>query len=111
MLEARRWILTGRVQGVGFRPFVFLLAQRFALKGVVQNQLGQVMIELEGAASVLDDFSTALIAEAPPLSRPHIASATTIPLRGFSSFEILDSASAGATHIHVPPDLYLCATP
>jgi hydrogenase maturation protein HypF len=109
MPEARRWILTGRVQGVGFRPFVFLLAQRFALKGVVQNQIGQVMIEAEGESSVLDDFSAALIADAPPLSRPHIASVTTIPLRAFSSFEILDSASAGATHIHVPPDLYLCA--
>jgi hydrogenase maturation protein HypF len=109
MPEARRWILTGRVQGVGFRPFVYLLAQRFDLKGVVQNQVGQVMIEVEGEASVLDDFSTALITDAPPLSRPHIASGTTIPPRAFSSFEILDSASAGATHIHVPPDLYLCA--
>ncbi|MFH2140607.1 MAG: carbamoyltransferase HypF [Pseudomonadota bacterium] len=109
MPEARRWILTGRVQGVGFRPFVFLLAQRFDLKGVVQNQLGQVMIELEGETSVLDDFSSALIADAPPLSHPHITSISSIPPRGFTSFQILDSASAGETHIHVPPDLYLCA--
>jgi hydrogenase maturation protein HypF len=109
MPEARRWILTGRVQGVGFRPFVYLLAQRFDLKGVVQNQLGQVMIELEGETSVLDDFSSALITDAPPLSRPHITSISSIPPRGFTSFQILDSASAGETHIHVPPDLYLCA--
>ncbi|MFH2134514.1 MAG: carbamoyltransferase HypF [Pseudomonadota bacterium] len=109
MPEAKRWILTGRVQGVGFRPFVYLLAQRFDLKGWVQNQVGQVMIEAEGEASVLDSFSAALIAEAPPLSRPHIASVTTIPLRAYTAFEIRDSASAGETHIHVPPDLYLCA--
>ncbi len=109
MIEARRWLLTGRVQGVGFRPFVFLLAQRFALKGWVQNQLGQVMIEAEGEATTLDEFSNALIAEAPPLSRPHLASITTIPLCDYNAFEILDSASAGETHIHVPPDLYLCA--
>ncbi|MDD2700824.1 MAG: carbamoyltransferase HypF [Sideroxydans sp.] len=108
MPEARRWLLTGRVQGVGFRPFVYLLAQRFDLKGWVQNQVGQVMIEAEGAASTLDDFSNALIAEAPSLSRPHIASVASILLRGFESFEIRDSASAGETHIHVPPDLYLC---
>ena len=107
--EARRWLLTGRVQGVGFRPFVYLLAQRFDLKGWVQNQVGQVMIEAEGEASALDGFSAALIAEAPPLSRPHIASVTTIPLRAYTTFEIRDSASAGETHIHVPPDLYLCA--
>ncbi|MBA3023574.1 MAG: carbamoyltransferase HypF [Gammaproteobacteria bacterium] len=109
MPEARRWILTGRVQGVGFRPFVYLLAQRFDLKGVVQNQLGQVMIELEGETSVLDDFSSALITDAPPLSRPHITNISNIPPRGFTSFQILDSASAGETHIHVPPDLYLCS--
>lgn len=109
MPEAKRWILTGRVQGVGFRPFVYLLAQRFDLKGWVQNQVGQVMIEAEGEANALDGFSAALIDEAPPLSRPHIASVTTIPLRAYISFEIRDSASAGETHIHVPPDLYLCA--
>jgi len=107
--EARRWILTGRVQGVGFRPFVYLLAQRFELKGVVQNQLGQVMVAAEGEPAALDAFSAALISDAPPLSHPHIANVETIPLFGFTSFEILDSASAGETHIHVPPDLYLCA--
>ena len=86
MPEARRWILTGRVQGVGFRPFVYLLAQRFDLKGVVQNQLGQVMVAAEGEASVLDEFSAALITDAPPLSRPHITAVATIPLYGYASF-------------------------
>ncbi|MBU0688329.1 MAG: carbamoyltransferase HypF [Gammaproteobacteria bacterium] len=109
MIEARRWLLTGRVQGVGFRPFVFLMAQRFDLKGVVQNQLGQVMVEAEGEPATLDAFSAALMSDAPPLSHPHIANLATIPLFGFTAFEILDSASAGETHIHVPPDLYLCA--
>ena len=109
MPEARRWILTGRVQGVGFRPFVYLLAQRFDLKGVVQNQLGQVMVEAEGEASVLEAFSAALITDAPPLSRPHIADVATLPPHGYTSFEILESASGSETHIHVPPDLYLCA--
>ena len=109
MAEARRWILTGRVQGVGFRPFVFLLAQRFDLKGVVQNQLGQVMVEAEGESALLDAFSAALITDAPPLSHPRIANVETIPLFGFATFEILDSVSRSETHIHVPPDLYLCA--
>lgn len=109
MPEARRWILTGRVQGVGFRPFVYLLAQRFAIKGVVQNQLGQVMVEAEGEVAALDDFSAALITDAPPLSRPHVAAVATLPLHGYTSFEILESASGSETHIHVPPDLYLCA--
>ena len=48
-LEACRWIVTGRVQGVGFRPFVFSLAKRFGLAGRVQNLAGQVLIEAEGA--------------------------------------------------------------
>ena len=39
-IEACRWIVTGRVQGVGFRPFVFSLAKRFGLAGRVQNLSG-----------------------------------------------------------------------
>ena len=39
-IAARRWLMGGRVQGVGYRAFVFNLAQRFELSGVVQNLTG-----------------------------------------------------------------------
>ncbi len=57
----------GSVQGVGFRPFVYGLAQRYELGGFVTNDAEGVLIEVEGMA--LPRFLAALGDEAPPLAR------------------------------------------
>lgn len=108
MPEARRWLLSGRVQGVGFRPFVFRLAQRFGLNGRVQNLAGQVLIEAEGVAEKLDAFAAALISAAPPLARPQLASVETIPPLALQGFEIVPSAVLADAQVHIPPDYFLC---
>ncbi len=105
--EARRWLVTGRVQGVGFRPFVFRLAQRFGLPGRVQNLAGQVLIEAEGETSVLDAFGAALLSDAPPLAQPEMIRAEKIAYRRLHHFEIMPSATATA-QIHMPPDYFMC---
>jgi hydrogenase maturation protein HypF len=107
-LEARRWLMAGRVQGVGYRAFVFNLAERFGLGGTVQNLTGEVLVEAQGEHSVLDAFAAALVADAPPLARPHVVSCQTIPLREMNGFEILPSAVAAQADIHIPPDNFLC---
>jgi hydrogenase maturation protein HypF len=107
-IEARRWLMGGRVQGVGYRAFVFNLAQRFGLNGVVQNLTGEVMVEAQGDSAALDGFAAALVSDAPPLARPQIISCQTIPLRKLNEFEILPSAATPQSNIHVPPDNYLC---
>ncbi|MDF2904084.1 MAG: (NiFe) hydrogenase maturation protein HypF, partial [Bacillus sp. (in: firmicutes)] len=48
MLSAIRVSVRGRVQGVGFRPFVFGLADKYQLTGTVQNNMDGVKIHLEG---------------------------------------------------------------
>jgi len=98
----------GRVQGVGYRAFVFNLAQRYSLSGVVQNLTGEVLVEAQGEPSVLDAFADALISAAPPLARPHVVSCLPIPLRELNSFEILPSAESLHAQVHVPPDNFLC---
>ncbi len=108
MPEARRWLVTGRVQGVGFRPFVYRLAQRLELLGRVQNLAGQVLIEAEGKPSSLDAFAAALLAEAPPLARPHILSVEKISALALDHFEIVPSAVSADAQIHLPPDYFLC---
>ena len=105
--EARRWLVTGRVQGVGFRPFVFRLAQRFSLPGRVQNLAGQVLVEAEGETSVLDAFGAALLTDAPPLAQPEMIRAEKIAYRRLDHFEIMPSAAAAA-QIHIPPDYFMC---
>src|SRR5436190_776549 len=106
--ERRRFRVRGVVQGVGFRPFVYGLAQRHGLGGFVLNDGEGVLAEAEGPAAALDAFATALAAEAPPLAR--VDSVTYEPRRpeGAGSFEIAVSL-AGGGEAAIPPDVATCA--
>lgn len=106
--ETRRWLLAGRVQGVGFRPFVHRLAGAHRVSGWVQNRMGQVEIVAQGEPARLDAFAHALLAEAPPLARPRIVRVEPIASDTLAGFEIRASATHGETSIHVPPDYDVC---
>ncbi|MGB9129391.1 MAG: carbamoyltransferase HypF, partial [Thiobacillus sp.] len=119
---ARRISISGRVQGVGFRPFVYRLAQQHQITGWVRNVDGSVEIHAEGELSQLQRFSDALLAEAPPLSAPGPLTITDCTSEQAQEFSILDSAAsshacpndasskmADAWSIHVPPDGFVCA--
>jgi len=106
---SRRIRLSGHVQGVGFRPFVYRLASEFGLTGWVQNQLGEVEVLAQGPAPALDSFQEALIGRAPPLSRPVLDSATTCDDAISDTFLIIESASDREARIHVPPDYFTCS--
>lgn len=47
-LTAQQIIISGRVQGVGFRPYIYRLANQHGLVGWVKNQVGQVAIRVQG---------------------------------------------------------------
>src|SRR5918912_3373163 len=68
-VQRRRIIISGIVQGVGFRPFVYGQALRWGLVGFVLNDSLGVTIEVEGTSEALDNFLCALPEEAPPLAR------------------------------------------
>jgi len=68
-LQGARIHITGIVQGVGFRPFVYGLATRLSLKGWVRNTSAGVEIEVDGHSEDLKAFVTSLRGDAPPLSR------------------------------------------
>ena len=106
--KAERLRIAGRVQGVGFRPFVFRLASRHGLSGTVQNQLGEVEIVVQGPATSVDQFRTDLTAKAPPLAQPKIASVTQADYRSLQDFSILESAATAHPRIFVPPDYFMC---
>jgi len=59
-MQSTRIHITGVVQGVGFRPFVYSLATRLHLKGWVRNTSAGVDIEADGERDVLDTFIQAL---------------------------------------------------
>jgi hydrogenase maturation protein HypF len=109
---ALRVRLSGRVQGVGFRPFVHQLARRHGLTGRVCNAGARVEIEVCGPRAALDAFLRALLAQAPPLSRPRLDAVTPIEPLAAESFSIADSrpedAGAPQADAHLPPDQSLC---
>ncbi|MBA3735219.1 MAG: carbamoyltransferase HypF [Actinobacteria bacterium] len=106
-MERRRYRVTGVVQGVGFRPFVYGLAERYRLGGFVLNDGAGVVIEAEGEARSLNDFGLALASEAPALARVDEVSATPVSPRGESDFTIAESAATGRTAL-IPPDIATC---
>ncbi|MCB1378072.1 MAG: carbamoyltransferase HypF [Alphaproteobacteria bacterium] len=106
--EARLLTLGGRVQGVGFRPFVYRLAQSLQLSGWVLNRSGRVVVHVEGLASGLRRFEQAIIAEAPPLARPTIQDCTRVQCEYGADFEIRRSDRLGPDDVHVPFDMFCC---
>jgi len=73
-LHVRHYLVKGRVQGVGFRPFVHSLASRIALSGFIRNDSRGVVIEVEGAHDRLGAFVDRLRSEAPALAARMLAS-------------------------------------
>ena len=106
---ARFISIGGRVQGVGFRPFVYRLAQQHQITGWVRNVDGAVEIHAEGTPAQLEIFSHALLSEAPPLSDPGPLTVAACETKYAEAFSILDSAASSQADIHLPPDGFVCA--
>jgi len=105
---AHRITIAGRVQGVGFRPFVYRLAHELELAGWVLNAAGVVEVEIHGPQIRLDDFARRVIVDAPPLAQPELLSNVAVEVPVARGFEIRQSADSGEPDIHVPPDQFLC---
>ncbi len=105
----RRFVVRGVVQGVGFRPFVWGLAERLGLAGSVCNTSGGVVIEAEGDAAALDDFATSLRSQAPRLARIDSVSARDVPPRGDVGFAIDTSVAVAGEYQPISPDAATCA--
>jgi len=100
--------IRGVVQGVGFRPFVFLLAEELALSGWVRNDSRGVFIEVEGPEPALSTFLERLRADKPALAIIDALDARWSEPVGLEGFEIRHSADSGEKTAAVLPDLAMC---
>ena len=98
----------GSVQGVGFRPFAYRLADELRLSGWIVNDTRGVAIEVEGERSDVEAFASRLSREKPAIAL--IAAMTTAwcPPTGVLGFEIRKSQATGAKTVPVLPDLATC---
>ncbi|MBN2426125.1 MAG: carbamoyltransferase HypF [Calditrichaceae bacterium] len=101
------WI-NGIVQGVGFRPFVYKLAQKFKLTGFVSNHSKGVLIEAQGAQNNLKLFLRSLKVEAPPFSQIIDVNFKNISLKEEEHFTIKTSVDNAEIHTLISPDLCVC---
>lgn len=107
-VTTRRWVISGQVQGVGYRPFVYRVATRLGLHGWVRNQTGTVEVVAQGPDPVLRAFEDALITDAPAIADPAISQSETLATIHSDHFEIRASATNAHPRIQVPVDYFVC---
>ncbi|MBN1805186.1 MAG: carbamoyltransferase HypF [Sedimentisphaerales bacterium] len=111
MIKRQKILITGRVQGVGFRPAVYRLAQELSLSGFVYNDTRGVTIELQGEQQQIDEFLAGLKSDSdkPPVAEIKTCDVTEIPvIEAESSFVIQSSDSRGTPSSQVTVDIATC---
>lgn len=96
------------VQGIGFRPFIYHLATKKNLKGVVFNTEQGITIEVEGEEENINGFLTDLQKNPPSLAQVIEFNVSTIPLQGEKAFVIKKSWEGIDPRVVIPPDLAIC---
>src|SRR5215469_14470298 len=103
-----RIFVRGVVQGVGFRPFVYRLAEELGLAGWVSNSCEGVRIEAEGRKDLLDHFLIRITREYPRHAAIHGLEYSFLETVGYKNFEIHQSVHNGTKRALILPDIATC---
>lgn len=109
-MKRKKITVNGRVQGVGFRPFVFRLAKKHSLTGSVSNNEQGVIIDIQGKSEDLESFESDLVAKHPPLAQiTKLSKAELKDLRHLDDFVITPSTSSKKHSVLISPDASICS--
>lgn len=100
--------VTGLVQGVGFRPFIYRIAFENKVRGWVENNIRGVFVEAEGEKNQLDNFVKDIREKSPPASGIEKIDIEEIPFAGFNNFSIRKSTDAVQGITEISPDIAVC---
>jgi len=103
-----RYLFSGIVQGVGFRPFIYRMAVKNSLTGWVQNRPEGVTVEVEGNPEALATFLACVKNELPPLAHITKLESSEIEIQNDNVFQIISSISEGHADVHITPDAATC---
>lgn len=103
-------IVTGQVQGVGFRPFIFTLAKKFGLDGTVSNNENGVLIYLTGKEETIRSFYQKLLDNPPPVSKIKGSKIIQVEFTEYKNFRIILSKKNGKLNLSLTPDFAICET-
>jgi len=109
MLVRKAIEVSGIVQGVGFRPYIYRLASERQLVGNICNTAAGVSIEVQGPLAAVDDFLARLPADAPPLARITGIKVREVPCNGDREFQIITTHRGQPVRTLISPDVAVCA--
>ena len=98
----------GIVQGVGFRPFIFNMAERFNLTGWVRNSSSGVESTVSGDEDNMASFIEEIRSNPPPLARIDSLTVHEVPYEEFAGFKILPSLEEAGARVPISPDMSIC---
>jgi len=100
--------ISGQVQGVGFRPFVYGLAKSFSLTGTVSNNEEGVIIFVTGPKDSIQQFFEKLLQNPPPVSKIKSSKILEVENMEFADFNIVPSVKSGQVNLPLTPDFSIC---
>ena len=100
--------IRGLIQGVGFRPFIYRLAQEMNLNGIVYNQNNGVIVHLQCEEKKVDSFCQEIIKQAPGAATIESIDRSEITLKTLDDFVIGPSKKVDKSITQVSPDIAVC---
>lgn len=108
LLVAERLEIKGVVQGVGFRPFLFGLAQKYDFKGEVSNTSDGVLLDIEGSRENIDRLCEDIFEKSPLLASVTHIRRQDMEIKGHTSFKIVKSKASDTRATLISPDVAIC---
>lgn len=108
MTSTYKITISGQVQGVGFRPFVYGLAKSFSLLGTVSNNEEGVIIFVTGQKDSMQQFYKKLLQNPPPVSKIKNSEILEVENIPFTDFNIVQSKKSGQVNLPLTPDFAIC---
>ena len=109
MINTYKVVITGQVQGVGFRPFVHVLANQFGLVGTVSNNEEGVIIYANGKKKDVLSFVSEILTDPPPVSKIKGHYIEDVSFQDLEGFEIIPSIKGSNLNLQLTPDFALCS--
>lgn len=108
LLKRVQFTVSGCVQGVGFRPFIYRLAHSYHLSGMIRNTNAGVFIDVQGEAGAISFFQHAIISEKPDGAVIAEVHANEMPLHEVKDFKIVVSDHTDSAELPLLPDTAIC---